>query len=787
MLVLREKAVSGIMLTLLFIGMLTIAFNIQPVKANGTIYIRADGSIDPPTASISTVDNVTYTFADNIYTDSIVIEKDDIVIDGNYYMLNGSGGGIRGFDISYRNNVTVKNVKIIKFSDGIYVYRSNDSKILDNTVTDCWYAIEVMHSSNNNMVIGNTVNNSYGGISVDYSSNDNTVTNNTVIDSKYLGWGLYLWASSGNVFSDNMATNNSKGMDIRDAVNNTIHHNKISGNQYGVYLSYSSNNIISQNNITANSYDGVYLYFSSNNNISGNSIEANNHYGIWLDYSSFNSISGSNIANNWDGILFGYSSDNSVSGNNITANDEAGIWLSYSSNHNTIYGNEIVANDQYGIWLYDSSDNRILGNNVTNSSRGMYLTRCSNNLISGNTMTNSTYQGIELYEISSNNSIFENVLMNNEKGIWIHHYSDYNTISKNTIVNNDYGIMLSECSTCNIIDGNNVTANSWDGISLSSFSNGNSVSGNNITANNWNGIYICCSSDNDLSENNIIENNRRDGIDVEFSSGNRMSGNNIANNGIGIWIHASSNNSIYHNNLNNTEQVESYDSRNFWDDGYPSGGNYWSDYDGSDLYLGPSQDEPGGDGIGDTLYVIDESNSDNYPLMNPWLPPDLATVSITASKNVVGEGCVLNVTVIVANLGNKVENLNTTVYANETIITYPQVFLLKSGNSLIYTFTWDTTGFVKGNYTIWAYVEPIEGETNTTNNRFIYGTLVVTIPGDVDGNYEVDIFDITAICICYDSKIGDPNYHPNYDIDGNDIIDIFDVTTACITYGQKYP
>jgi hypothetical protein len=52
-----------------------------------------------------------------------------------------------------------------------------------------------------------------------------------------------------------------------------------------------------------------------------------------------------------------------------------------------------------------------------------------------------------------------------------------------------------------------------------------------------------------------------------------------------------------------------------WDNGYPSGGNYWSDYTGTDLYSGPYQNETGSDGIGDTSYDIDVNNRDNYPLM----------------------------------------------------------------------------------------------------------------------------------------------------------------------------
>jgi len=37
-----------------------------------------------------------------------------------------------------------------------------------------------------------------------------------------------------------------------------------------------------------------------------------------------------------------------------------------------------------------------------------------------------------------------------------------------------------------------------------------------------------------------------------------------------------------------------------WDNGYPSGGYYWSDYNGTDSYSGPYQDLTGSDGIGDT-------------------------------------------------------------------------------------------------------------------------------------------------------------------------------------------
>lgn len=80
----------------------------------------------------------------------------------------------------------------------------------------------------------------------------------------------------------------------------------------------------------------------------------------------------------------------------------------------------------------------------------------------------------------------------------------------------------------------------------------------------------------------------------------------------------SSGNTIYHNNFmdGNCRIAQGYP--NVWDDGYPSGGNYWSSYTAADAYHGPNQDIPGGDGIGDSPYVFNADNIDHYPLMHPW-------------------------------------------------------------------------------------------------------------------------------------------------------------------------
>jgi parallel beta-helix repeat protein len=129
------------------------------------------------------------------------------------------------------------------------------------------------------------------------------------------------------------------------------------------------------------------------------------------------------------------------------------------------------------------------------------------------------------------------------------------------------------------------------------------------------------------------------GIDLSDRNNVTIKNVRIKGFGNGIRLYSSSNNIIYHNNfIDNTKQVYILESGygNLWDAGYPSGGNYWSDYTGIDEYSGSGQNETGSDGIGDTPYVIDENNQDNYPLMNPWTPsppippppPTIATVDV---------------------------------------------------------------------------------------------------------------------------------------------------------------
>jgi parallel beta-helix repeat protein len=168
---------------------------------------------------------------------------------------------------------------------------------------------------------------------------------------------------------------------------------------------------------------------------------------------------------------------------------------------------------------------------------------------------------------SSKVSVFENVMTASGGGVGIDNSTE-SIFWSNTILSSLAGIFVGE-SCGNTVFGNNVSSRSLTGLSISSCFN-NSFFDNYVSSNSQYGLFI--------------------------------------------WN--SYNNSVFHNCfLGNGSHVLNVNSTNSWDDGYPSAGNFWSNYAGVDSECGPNQNQPGSDGIGDTPHVIDSTNRDNYPLM----------------------------------------------------------------------------------------------------------------------------------------------------------------------------
>jgi len=108
--------------------------------------------------------------------------------------------------------------------------------------------------------------------------------------------------------------------------------------------------------------------------------------------------------------------------------------------------------------------------------------------------------------------------------------------------------------------------------------------------------------------------------------------------------------------------------------------------------------------------------------------PNIAVKDLIPLETSAKIGSILYLNATVANEGYFAETINITLYANSTTIGTQNITLTgRSENTVI--FIWNTTNSLTGNYAISAYVWPVPGETNTVDNTFVDGWVVVTSHG----------------------------------------------------------
>ena len=402
-----------------------------------------------------------------------------------------------------------------------------------------------------------------------------------------------------------------------------IENNIIINNLYGILFRYAQSHqshITIKDNTIANNEKGIWNLFGNKNNITEN-IFIDNTYGIhfgingplpWkpnglgrINVPFYNDIFRNSFYGNDRGIYLIDSVPNNITENIITASpDGVGIYV-YDCIHVTwgpLGGDRIMINS------YDNL--HAIGNTITYNKWGIFLVGSSHNFISENTIVDNNYgiylcrkkfvslSGEIIYFGSKDNTIIDNNITNCTLGIWYGPMSD-----DNFIINN-------------IINGKNNTDQIQRGIRIKGSEN-NIITKNTIVDNNGPGILLRLSESTTIA-GNTIANSNLSGIKLRESSNNNIFMNTITNNiqyGVEL-INTSNDNIIYHNNFifNNQNYTQAYDdSNNIWNESYPSGGNYWSDFDEPD----EGAYDNNSDGIVDSPYNISGGNNQDFlPLMN---------------------------------------------------------------------------------------------------------------------------------------------------------------------------
>jgi len=403
--------------------------------------------------------------------------------------------------------------------------------------------------------------------------------------------------------------------------------------------------------------------------------------------------------------LVGESSENTTIDGSGTGNV---IEVTYTNNVN-ITG-FTVQNGETGILLYNSDYGTISNNIVLNHTNGIHLTTGSyHNLILRCNLTKISNKAVVLGAGCDNNT-YENCSASYSVIGFVVAWGHYNLVKNCKAWNcSIYGICLDSCQYATVED-----CEVW-----------------------FNDVGICIYSWGQAKYNTITD-------------------CNVFSNRYGISAYDPQSpggyNKIYHNMLVNNTQYQARDDQyypNEWDNGYPSGGNYWSDYTGADLYSGLNQNQPGSDGIGDTPYDIlgTAGSQDRYPLMTwfvnytPACPPPLVQSLIPRSGEPVHVSAKIT--------GLRQLHRVLLCYRSDEGEWWNTTMILKATTHL-----WTTTipGQL-GNATVEFFLEAFDKIGNKSTSPLYAYTVRALLSGDINGDGKVDASDLFDLSENYGATV----------------------------------
>lgn len=574
---------------------------------------------------------------------------------------------------------------------GIYIY--NDSQfLLANGVTDGigtesdpyiiegWYiyvmpigtCIEIINTRAHFVIRNCSLQGDSFSVGPDIIELDN-VQNGTVENvvgfGMAVGSGLVARTCSNLTVTNNSFDGDGYGVRLSGCHDIRVFDNDLTDNRYaGISLASSWDILVRDNNVhdnqDPNSYggDGVTLSDCSNITITHNNMTGNSGVGLWETTCSGVTISNNSFAlNGWHrsglpltrnatGIYIHRSTDTNLGENNLTGE---GVYIYHETEEeyttislntsNTVNGDPIrFFRDSVGVRcegiptgqliVINCSDVKVSGITIGPASVGMMIKHATDVEIADCRIHGNMFNGLELWDIT-NVTLSACNLSENAFQLVAEQFTNLTLSSCG--IHGYGGVYLTRGDYANV--SGNVFENpiSWAfrGLSMSS-ANHLVVSGNNISG-YMEGVHGEGCDDVVIEGNDVFDNEQGPGL--WKCSHFLVVDNNLTSNVVGLRLVNCAGGLVYHNNFQSSQAIDYVNTDTRWNESYPIGGNYWSDYAGTDERRGPAQDEIGADGIGDTPYSIYMSAEDRYPLMRPANMPNTVPVASFTAEPLAGD------------------------------------------------------------------------------------------------------------------------------------------------------
>lgn len=487
-------------------------------------------------------------------TTCINITANNVIFDGNNYIVNYSSNGTAGYGIVI-NGVNYTLINNTKIYEGRTTSSSNYAVYFDN--------------SNNNTIQNSVVrtsgtSNTYGLYIFNSSSNTILNTNVTAVSSIAIYILGRKTANFNNLTSINISGGSTYGFSVETGVNNTLALSTIRVPYTAMSINAPNTTIISNTIISTG--NNFAVDFSTNSE--GTKLKLNTVYS-----SGGNNAGGIRIAASTSGMI-------TIDSNTIfTSGSSAGHGIHSATDLNQIINNTINVTDTgtYGIYLNSAKENNLTGNRVNSTKTSSYViygTTASHynhsvtpdNYAEGKPV-NFTFNAANLVFNNVNYSDYGEVIFSNCRNITINSSnfssdslnfflsSNFTIQNSNITTSTGYGVLMDSGSNQNIFEGNNIRITTPNSIGIYSYisANADRISNNTIvtTGANGYGLYLAASTDLNIS-NNFINGtgSTTSGIYLVTSSNRNIVYNNIINTTTDpIWISSSSNNNVSYNNI----------------------------------------------------------------------------------------------------------------------------------------------------------------------------------------------------------------------------------------------